>query len=62
MYKLIKTGVQRLSDMAFIPEAEGNMKRETFIIYENNTGNIKSTGTIDKKYDEKHKKKIYKSV
>ena len=24
MYKLIKTGVQRLSDMAFIPEAEGN--------------------------------------
>jgi len=25
MYKLTKTGVQRLSDMAFIPEAEGNI-------------------------------------
>ena len=24
MYKLTKSGVQRLSDMAFIPEAEGN--------------------------------------
>jgi len=24
MYKLLKSGVQRLSDMAFIPEAEGN--------------------------------------